>query len=168
MQVAAAGTALVSLAIDEERRRAVYVAVHGTLEVLLDALQVRVAGQILIEALHVEADLTGVLPQVGVIKRLLVLEQRVVHRPEEVLALRRGAFGCLRGVFGVRVLWSRKVTVHEAEPIAELVSDLLDFGISHATERALEVTELDERDWRRRWSHGVVPLTDGYCQASWV
>src|SRR5437588_501172 len=86
VQLVCASAAREALAIDEERRRTVYVAVRATLKILVNAFEIRVVSHVLAEALRVESDLARVLPQVQVVQRLLVLEQYVVHCPEVVLA----------------------------------------------------------------------------------
>ena len=168
VQLVCASAACEALAIDEERRRTVYVAVRATLKILVNAFEIRVVSHVLAEALRVQSDLARVLPQVHVVQRLLVLEQYVVHCPEVVLALRSGAFGCLGGVFGVSMLRPREVAVHEAKLTAEPVPDLLDLGIRHATKRALKIAVLDQSD-RRFWRpQGMVPLANRHYQAGWM
>src|SRR5258706_11112220 len=73
--------------VDEERRRAHPAAGQrvGGLHVAVDRRLELARVEIRLELLDVEADLLGVLLQVGAVQRLLVAEQLVVHLPELAL-----------------------------------------------------------------------------------
>src|SRR5207245_10280707 len=91
---------------------------------------------------------------------LLVLEQGIVHCPEMLLTLRRRGFCGFSGVAGVRVLRSRKVAIDKPEPDAEPLANVFDLRVGHATERALEIAVLHQRDGCVGWPGGVVPPGD--------
>jgi hypothetical protein len=93
-----------------------------------------------------------------------VLEQGVVHGPEMRLALRRRGFRGLSGVAGVRVLRARKVAIDEPEPIAESLGNVFDLRVGDATERALEIAVLQQRDGCIGWPGGVVAGGDRFRQ----
>jgi hypothetical protein len=105
---------------------------------------------------------------VRIVQRVLVLEEEVVHRPEVILALGSGALGRLGGMSSMGVFRPWKVPVHEAEPVAESLANVLEVGVGSATERALEITVLHQGHGRVGWTQGMVPLGDGNCQAGYV
>src|SRR5262245_38788388 len=73
--------AVVAEAIDEEGGRAVDAAAHPTHEILAHPALVRPTLHLGDEAVGIEADAGGVLDQVIVAERALMLEKRVVHLP---------------------------------------------------------------------------------------
>ena len=122
--------------------------------------RVRVGLEIAGEARRVEADRRGVRREILVAKRLLVLEESVVHLPE--LPLGRSGFGRLGRVLRVRVrVGARRVTEHEAKAVAEAPLQLLHDGVGATAVVALEVTVFDQRDRRSRRTEGVIARADG-------
>src|SRR5204863_6991459 len=100
-----------------------------------------------VELRGVEAELHGMLLEVGVGEARRAGEELVVIRPEFALfsrALRR-----FRGRPRVRVTWERKVTVDEMDAIAVGAEHLLDRRISALAVGTLEIGELDNLDRRR-------------------
>jgi hypothetical protein len=97
IQIVGPRPTLIPLAVDEERGRAMHVAPGRAADILLDALTAPVLGEVLAKAVHVQTEPGGVVEELGVFERLLVFEEQVVHRPEQVLALQPGALGRLAG-----------------------------------------------------------------------
>jgi len=112
----------------------------------LQALEEHVPEQVVLETADVEADRGGIADEVSIRKRVLMLEQQVVHLPEVTLC--GGRLGCLRGVTRVRVLWTWKVAKHEPQLIAQLAPDCPHSGVRPGAEGALEIAELDQCDRR--------------------
>ena len=107
--------AVVATAVDEERGRPGGAAVVGTRDVPLDAERVAPLVQLADEPVDVETECRRVLRQVGLLERLLVGEEHVVHLPEPSL----GA-GRLGGEAGIVVhLVEREVAEHEREVSTE-------------------------------------------------
>jgi hypothetical protein len=109
-------------------------------------MPINVLAEVLAETAGVQADVGSVQDQLRVLERLLVLEQGIVHCPEMLLTLRRRGFCGFSGVAGVRVLRSRKVAIYKPEPVAEPLANVFDLRVGHATERALEIAVLHQRD----------------------
>ena len=74
--------------------------------------------QVLDEALEVEAQLLGVVVQVGRAQRVLVFEEQIVHLPEPLLGRRR--LSCLGGQLGVRVDVVQRQVPPDVAQIAEV------------------------------------------------
>ena len=95
------------------------------------------------EALDVEAELSGVPEQVGEAEVVLAGEQQVVHLPED--ALGRGGLGSLGGQLGLRVdVGQRKVPPDVAD--VGVGEERTHDGLRLTAVRTLEVPELDDGD----------------------
>src|SRR3954454_23089369 len=150
--------------VDVEGRGPVHAAAHAAHEVVANAFRVDVVGQLLVEAIEIEAYLLGVAAQLLVAQALLVLVEHVVHLPELALGARR--LGRLGGGLGARVLGGdRGGAEHEAQPVAHPRLHFLDDRIRGTAVRALVVAVLDQRDRRVRRSLDVVAaFADGDSQ----
>src|SRR6266478_10021000 len=84
---------LVTLAVDEERRRAIHPAPDTTQVVRTNARGMHARVQLLLEPLEVEARLPRVAAQRVIVELLLVLVEQGSHVPET--ALTGGCFGSL-------------------------------------------------------------------------
>ena len=78
-------------AVYKERRRSTHTAAYATLKILLDTANVRTFCYVTCELLHIQANRPGKLLQVGILKRMLVVEDVIMHLPE--LALNCGGLG---------------------------------------------------------------------------
>ena len=135
---------VVSHAVDEEPWSPVDAAADAAHEVLADALGVDVLVELAFEPLGVEPEAVGVGEQALSVQPLLVLIQKVVHRPEPVLR------GCrlrsLRGLRGVRMCRrDREVAKDEAKLVSHRFLYLLDDRIRGAAVGAFVVAVLEER-----------------------
>ena len=108
------------------------------------------------EAVDVEAELLGVADQVVRAKRVLVLEQEVVHLPERALV--GGRLGGLGGELGVRVDVVERQVPPDVADVAEVAQELADDRLRLAAVGALEVAVLDDRDRRVERPADVVAL----------
>jgi hypothetical protein len=95
--------------------------------------------QILLESLHIQADLTGDLKQLLVIYALEICEKKVVVFPELTLSL--GSEGCDRGLFGEFVVCKREAQKDQFHLIGVFLEHLLEYGRKPRTGRSLETTE---------------------------
>ena len=113
-------------AVDEQGRRAPHLAAGETaLDVAADPREDASARPIGIEPLAVEAKLGSVATKMGILERLLAMEQQLVHVPEAVLECRRLDCGGRRE--GVRVdLRQRKMPEGEADAPAQSSLEALD------------------------------------------
>src|SRR5580693_5392479 len=93
--------AVMPLAVDEERRSPRHAGQVSGIHVLADVRHPRVLAQVGGEPVRVEAERARILHQVAGVKRVLVVEQQVVHFPER--ALLPGRLGGLGGQLRVRV-----------------------------------------------------------------
>ena len=93
---------------------------------------------------HVEADLAGVLLEIGRGQRLLVGEQLVVHLPE--LALLGRGHGGDGGGHGVVVEGQRVVAEGDLQVVLVDLLQLIQRALGARAVRALELGERDERD----------------------
>src|SRR2546430_470056 len=110
---------VVTLAVDEERRRAIHTAPDTTQVVRTDARGMGARAQLLLESLEVEARLPRVAPQGVVVELLLVLVEQRGHVPET--ALTGGCFGSLGSALGLRMdLHEGEMAEHQPEGVAEL------------------------------------------------
>ena len=87
--------------VDVEGRRSVDAAPNAAHEVLAHARGMDVSGELCVEPLDVEPELLGVRVEVRVAQAALPLVENIVHPPELALSIR--GFGCLGGLFGVRM-----------------------------------------------------------------
>ena len=111
------------------------------------------------EALGVEAELLGVVDEVRLAQRVLMVEQQRVHLPEG--ALRGGRLGRLRrraGACGMDV-GERQVAPDVAQ-VAEAGEQLAHDRLGPTAVGALEVAVLDERHRRLARSADVVVVAD--------
>jgi hypothetical protein len=123
-------------AVDKERRGALHPAADAAYEVFPNPSGVGAPGKIRDELRLVQPDRGGVPDQILLVERVLVIEQRIVHRPE--LALRPGR---LRRALGVRVgRGEREVAENQPHPRAESALQLLDDRLGLAADWALIIT----------------------------
>src|SRR5467141_10638 len=153
--------------VDEERRRAVHSAAHAAQKVFLHAGLVHAVLQVARDERFIHADDSRVLGEVLVGQRdggvPLVLEDRVMHRPERHLAaVRRYALGCLGSVQRPGVdLDEWEVAEDEAErtpDIAEASLQHLHEWVSLAAVGALVVPVLNQSHRRVDRTAAVVAV----------
>jgi hypothetical protein len=88
---------------------------------LLHTRGVDAVAQLAVEALDIEADRRGAVPELGVAQLVLVVEEAIVHLPEATLcAGRLGRFS--RGPRAGMQVGQRHVTEHETKSIAKRAS----------------------------------------------
>jgi hypothetical protein len=131
-------------AVDEEGRRAARAELGALVGVGLNGGVVLVIVERVLDVAIREADVLGVLLQRRAIERLLILEERVVHRPE--LAVRRGGGGNLSRGLGVVVEGQGLVVPDHAHVLAVRLHDLIDGRLDARAERALEIRPLHDGD----------------------
>jgi len=68
--------------IDEEGRGALHSAAFATLHIFLDAGKIALLYHIMCVLLHIETNRLGKTGQVGILKRMLVVEDIIVHLPK--------------------------------------------------------------------------------------
>src|SRR6266496_3655738 len=113
-----------------------------------DARLVAALLQRLAQVVRIAAERAGVAGEVVVLERVRVLEQLVVHLPEEALVARPlGGGGRLEGD---RVAPDGKGLVVELHARLVLADELLQLRAERLAIRAFEVRELDDRDRRVR------------------
>ena len=106
-----------------------------------------VACQFSSDPFGVKAQVSHVLQQTGVIKRMLVCEKYVVHFPE--LALRCRGLGDLRGVLPMRMdLCHREMAERHAQLVSERFPQSGDDWLGGAAIWAFEIAVLDQRNRR--------------------
>jgi hypothetical protein len=119
------GTA-VQDSIDEERWGALYSAAFAPFHILFNAGQSVLVGQSACVLLQIEANPFGKLLQIGIRKRMLVVEDVIMHLPE--FALCCSSLGSQSRMQGMRVnLGEREVAVDKAQ----LLPKLLLYGLHH-------------------------------------
>ncbi len=131
-------------AVDEEGRGAGDFAEVGTVDVLGDAVSVRVFAQLAGEALDIEAELLRIADEIGWSECVLVVEQQVVHRPESVLC--DGCLGCLRSELAVGMNIVQRQVAPDVANIAELTQELSDDRLGLSAVGAFEVAVLNYGD----------------------
>src|SRR6266536_5850423 len=153
------GTAIQD-SIDEERGGALHSTAFATFQILLDAGERALVGQSVCVLLHIETNRLGKLLQVGILKRMLVVEDVIMHLPE--LTLSCGGFGSQSRVQRVGMdLGEREVAKDKAQLLPELLLDRSHDGRRLAGVGAFVVAILDQRDSGCCRSLTVVPLTNG-------
>src|SRR5207248_5188796 len=90
-----APVAVETISVDEERGRAVHAAADPTTKVVTHLSGVGARRQLFVGALDVYPNVGGVGQQVFILKRVLALEQNVVHLPEFPLSRSRFAHVCV-------------------------------------------------------------------------
>src|SRR5439155_8460004 len=144
------GYALAAFA--EQRGRRHHTGPDSGTEVRLDPLPDRVGAAISLEAIEVEAELPGALPQVRIVEPALVGEQRVVHLPEAVLER--------RGLGGAREHLAARVLRHDREVAEDLPHRALaQLRLDLRAVRAL-VVAVDDHE--RALAPHVVAVTHGW------
>ena len=131
-------------AVDEQGRSTEHLAGgEPALDVAADPREHARAGAVGVEALEVKPELGRIRAQVGVLERLLAMEEQLVHLPEPTLD--RGGRGG-RGGERVRVdVRQREVAEREADLVTELRLDALDLPERAPGVRALVVAALDDQ-----------------------
>jgi hypothetical protein len=90
---------------------------HSTCEILTHAIVVDMVPQVPRKSACIETQLFGKSYEVRRIKRLLILEQQIVHFPKPILGA--GALSSFRRRFGVRMyLREGEVAEHKPQPVA--------------------------------------------------
>src|SRR6266536_2087338 len=154
------GTAIQD-SIDEERGGALHSTAFATFQILLDAGERALFGQSVCVLLHIETNCLGKLLQVGILKRMLVVEDVIMHLPE--LALSGGGLGSQSRVQRVGMdFGEREVAKDKAQLVPELLLDRSHDGRGLAGVGAFVVAVLHQDDSGGCRPLTVVPLTDGY------
>jgi hypothetical protein len=133
-------------------------------KVVPDAVGVRVRLEVCTEPRGVQAKFGGVLQQILILERRLVLEEGGMHLEEP--PLRGGGFGRFSGPAGVRmhiVEW--EVAEDEAQVVGQDPLELLHGGDRPAAVGTLVIAVLDQCHDRGRWPPNVVALAHGDGQA---
>src|SRR6266436_8213649 len=147
-------------AVDKERRRSTHTAAYAALKILLDTANVRTFCHVTCELLHIQANRLGKLLQVGILKRMLVVEDGIMHLPE--LALSCGGLGSQSRVQRVGMdFGKREVAKDKAQLVPKLLLNRSHDGRRLAGVGAFVVAILHESDRSGGRSLMVVPLTDG-------
>jgi len=129
--------------VNKERRRAVDTARDAAQEILPNARGVCVGTKRILKVLAIKPEGLGVLDEVRVVQRGLMLEESIVHFPESLLAC--GRFRGLGGVLGVWMeLAERKISEHKPQPGTEPALDLFDNRVGSAAVRAFVIAVLDQ------------------------
>src|SRR3989442_9974971 len=142
-QRAKSGIAIVSGATNEERRRAVDTASDAAHEVFFNSTLMDVLSHLLLEPLHIELEFFLVSGEESVVaERCLILVEKIVHLPEPPLG--GGRLGGFRRPFRLRGGGrDGEASDEESQLRSEFLLDLLHYGISCPTVRALVVPVLD-------------------------
>src|SRR5258708_1947532 len=153
-------------AVHEERRSAVDAAPDAALEVGADARGHRARRQILGDDSGIDARRLRVFEEIVGREGILVLEQKVVHLPERVVAAVRGdRFSGLRRGLRVRMdLRQREVAEGEPHLVAGLRQDRLQDEVRAAAVRALVVAVLHQRNGGIGRSEEVIFRTDRHAE----
>src|SRR2546427_294925 len=138
-----AARAVITLAVDEEGRRAIDAASDSAPEIFPHASGVCAAEDFGHQAAGIETELHRVAGEVLIFKRVLIFEQNVVHLPKSSLCA--GGFGGLGCVLGVRMhVGHREMAIGEAQVIAHSPPNLFDYRVNFAANGAFEVTVLKQ------------------------
>src|SRR3989442_9579469 len=143
-------------AVHEERRSGVDAEGRRLALVGLDGVERFLALQALLELGDVEAaglaDLRRLGGEVVLVDLALLGEEAVVHGPELIVALLKGALRGDGGILGPRMNARERVILeNEADLVAVLLDHLgLERGVDAAAERALKIRILDDRHLRVR------------------
>ncbi len=122
---------------------------------LLDALQIKMVGELGIESLEVELDRLRVLAQRVRLEVLLVLEQPVMHLPE--LSLRARGLRGFGGNLGVGMRRDdRKMAEGETDATPEMLEHDLDAVIRLRAHGTFEIPVFDDDDARVRSAEDVI------------
>jgi hypothetical protein len=129
-------------AVDEEGRRAVDAASHAAHKIFANALSIPSFGKLTRKPDSIEFELLSKSDEMPIIKRLLILEEKVMHLPEA--ALRSGGLrGFCRAFCVGMYLREREMTVSETKAVAQHLLNLFDYFVRLAAMRALEVAVLN-------------------------
>src|SRR6202158_6646089 len=120
------------------------------------------------DAVSIERQVSRVVHQTGVIKRILVREEQVVHFPE--LALSRRGLGDLRGVLPVRMdLRQREMTEGHAQLAPDGFHQSGDDWLRRAAIGAFEIAVLHERNRGRPRPPDVIARADRLAEVgAWL
>src|SRR5439155_7687105 len=132
--------------VDEERGSGRHAGVVARSNVGVDLRGVLARIEAAVEACAVEPQLGCSLLEIAIRQFCWIREQPIVERPE--LVLFRRAFSRFCGGAGVRVIGERIVAIHEANPIAVRVEQLVDRRVRLQAEGALKIREFDQLDPR--------------------
>src|SRR6267142_6943016 len=164
-ELAGGPVAVVSLAVNEERRRAVHAAARAGEEVGADLRHESRGVDVPVKSIEIESQPVGMLAQVAVVQLVLVLVEQVVHLPE--LVLQAGRLRRLRGAGRVRMRLSQgKVAEGEAQIAAQLALQSLHDRVGLSAVRALVVAVLDQGDARVGRAVDVIAGTERRMQAA--
>src|SRR5258708_7267315 len=117
--------AVVTNAVDKERGRAVDPAAHSTHKIFTHALQIGSLDEFMCKPFNIELQNFCESQETTIIKRLLILEEEIMHLPETPLSSSR--LCRFRRAFGMRVyLREREVAKDKAKLFAQILLDLFD------------------------------------------
>src|ERR1022692_2825447 len=151
--------AVITHAVDKKGGGAVDPAFCSALEILAYAREVRAGQNFGDHTAGIEAQSRGVLGEILISERVLVLEQEVVHLPE--LSLCAGRFGGFGRVLRVRMRIDQwKISKGEAQAIAQTLLNRFDDRVNFTAKWALVVAVFNERDGRVNGTLKVIALRD--------
>src|SRR5437879_9334649 len=159
------GIAIVSRAINEERRRPVDTALDATHEVFSNPPEMDMLSDLLLEPLHIQFEFLRVVGEESMVAEgRLILVEKIMHLPEPPLG--GGRLGGFRGPFRLRVRGGNgEVSENELEPRSEFLLDPLHDRVGRPTVGTLVVPVLDEHHSSIRRPFNVVPFTDRQRQS---
>src|SRR5829696_5558901 len=134
---------VVADSVYEEGRRTPHTAPQAAPEILGNPARVRVLFRLPLETLSVEAHLSGVTLEVGVLQPPVRLEEAVVHLPEAALSC-GGLRGLGRGLDVGVDAGKREGAEDETQAVAETPPQPPDDGVGPHRVGAVVVAELDE------------------------
>src|SRR6267378_1841252 len=157
---------VVTHAVDEERGRAIDPAAHPAHKIFTYALQIGSLDKFMCKPFNIQLQNFCESQEITIIKRLLILEEKIVHLPETPLS--SGRLGRFRRSFGMRVyLREREVAKHKAKLFAQVLLDLFDYRVGCAAIRTLEVAVLNQCHSGCRRAQYMVARTDGQSEFSY-
>ena len=131
------------MAIDEKRWGAVHAAPYAASNVFADFGCVGTLCEVARESIDVKPEHGCIADKMLVSERILMLEQKIVHRPES--PLRTGGFCCLGRSFGMRMgLRKWEMAIHKTERIAEPALDFFHDRMGLPAVGALVVSKFHE------------------------
>src|SRR5579859_740674 len=131
--------------VNEERRGEMDAAPACAQNVVVDTKGIRVQHHVKIEALHVEANLSGIQPEVSIRKSGLAVEEKLVHLPILVLSSRRLCRLCSTMRVGPHTQhW--KVAKDVTQPFSQSHLELLGDRVGLVAARTTEVAVMNESD----------------------
>src|SRR6266550_3540249 len=152
-----AARAVVPFTIDKETWRPVDSGTHSALEIFPNTLSMSARNHFLNETHFVQAERDGVFRQRFVIERILVGEQRVMHRPKA--SLFSGSLGRFSRMLGMRVhVRHRKMPEGKTEIVPEATLNFSNDWLNFAANGAFVISVLQQRNWRVNRALQVITL----------